>query len=306
MHDLIPPKIVGALQQVKAHLGQAPNMTAERPLRLHDTATILLPTERIVARIAPVSKLTRERAARALRLTDWLYGQGFPTVRPAILEPIAVPEYIITLWHQVPEQPTHSVLEANTALGRLLRELHRLPDPPFTLPTVDPLARLRAALAVDAHRSQPILATADTEFLEHQVEEFSKQYAEMQFPLGHGLIHNDAHAGNVLADETSPYGYLLIDWEGACLGPREMDLVLVGAPGSRFGDTEAERSALCTGYGFDIGAWPGHTMLRAVRDLHSLAAYIRIGHQDPRAIREVRIRIDSLRNEDRNIRWSTV
>jgi len=112
----------------------------------------------------------------------------------------------------------------------------------------------------------------------------------MRFPLGSGQIHNDAHPGNLVPDPTSRHRYLLTDWEGACIGPRELDVVLVGAPGSRFGDPDHERLAFTRVYGYDIATWPEHQPLRDIRDLHSLAAYIRTGTRKPAALAQLRVK----------------
>lgn len=73
-------------------------------------------------------------------------------------------------------------------------------------------------------------------FLREQMATLAEAYASLEFPRGTGLIHNDAYTGNLLPDPTTQYGYRLTDWEGTCRGPREIDLVMVGAPGNRFGD----------------------------------------------------------------------
>src|SRR5262249_48966194 len=139
-----------------------------------------------------------------------------------------------------------------------------------------------------------------------RVAEFAGQYATMSFPLGVGLVHNDAQPGNMIPNPDSRYGYVLTDWEGACIGPRELDVVLVGAPGSRFGDPDDEREAFVAGYGYDIGSWPDYQVLRDIRDLHSLAAYIRAGTRKPAALTELRVRVASIRDGDRTVQWTAV
>nr|WP_230416533.1 phosphotransferase [Micromonospora tarapacensis] len=169
-----------------------------------------------------------------------------------------------------------------------------------------PLARLRAALRLDASGTEPVLSRDDTAFLRGRVDELAQRYAAMRFPLGSGLIHNDAHPGNLVSDPSSRHGYRLADWEGACLGPRELDVVLVGAPGSRFGDPDHERLAFTAAYGYDIADWPDYQTLRDIRDLHSLAAYIRTSTHTPAALAELRRRVASLRDDDRTIQWVAV
>jgi aminoglycoside phosphotransferase (APT) family kinase protein len=287
-------------QQLGLHTDDA------RPLRLHDASTLLLPRHHLVVRLSSASEETSARALTALRLTAWLSAQTFPTVRPAITHPIRVAGYVATLWHEIPPQPPPEATQANTALGHMLRHLHTLPTPPIPLPPADPLARLRAALDLDTHRPDPVLAPIDSTFLRERVDDLQAHYAAMQFPLGIGLIHNDAHPGNLLPDPSNRYRFVLTDWESACIGPREMDIVLVGAPGSRFGDTDNERTAFTTAYGYDIATWPECSILRDIRDLHSLAGHIRAAPHSPAAHAELHNRIASLRNDDRTIRWKAI
>ena len=69
----------------------------------------------------------------------------------------------------------------------------------------------------------------------------------------------------------------------ALRGFDEIDLVQEGAPGNRFGETEEQRRAFSTAYGYDLAGWFGWRPLRDLRDLHSLAAYIRTAPTKPAA-----------------------
>src|SRR5690554_2515113 len=112
-----------------------------RALRLHATATYLLPREQVVVKLTSATQENLSRAAVALRVTAWLADVGFPAVRPNHRDPVQVNGFVATLWHYLP-QPEQNGSKPMTALGRLLRDLHSLPDPPFTLPLFEPLARL--------------------------------------------------------------------------------------------------------------------------------------------------------------------
>jgi aminoglycoside phosphotransferase (APT) family kinase protein len=304
MAEPVPQPPDAALHELGRQLGL--DVTQARALRMHDASTLLLPAHHLVVRLVGASAETLTRATKALQLTAWLSTQAFPSVRPAIAEPIQVAGHVATVWHEIPAYPRPDSHLVHTALGRILRNLHALPTPPVVLPTADPLARLRTALDTDAHRGEPVLSSTERAFLAQQVQNLAQRYAAMTFPLGTGLIHNDAHPGNVLPDPTSQHGFVLTDWESACIGPREMDVVLVGAPGSRFGDTEDERLAFTAGYGYDIGTWPGYRILRDIRDLHSLAGHLRAAPHQPTALNELRTRIASLRDDDRTVRWKAV
>jgi hypothetical protein len=237
MPEPLPAQVDAAVRAVAGQLGFAADDA--RPLRMHDAITLLLPVDHVVVRLVPDTGDAQVRASRAVRLTAWLATKDFPTIRPLATTPIEVDTYVATVWHELPATAPGTPVEVNTALGRLLRELH-------------------------------------------------------------------AHPGNLVADPSSRHGYALTDWEGACIGPRELDVVLVGAPGSRFGDPEHERLAFTAGYGYDIAGWRSFQDLRDIRDMHSLAAYIRASPSKPATAFELHRRISSLRDDDRTIQWAAV
>jgi hypothetical protein len=293
------------LREATASLGlDAANV---RPLRLHGSAIYLLPCEGMVARLIEATDENRRRASTAVQVTSWLAAHGFAATEPVYGSVAEFRNTLVTFWWYLaqPDQKAPLPVLAG-ALGGLLRELHGSPTPPFHLPTVDPLARLQRALALDSERQEPVLTDDERAFLDARMAAASEAYAALDPPLGHGLIHNDAHIDNLLVAKHSRYGYVLGDWEGACIGPREIDLVQEGAPGNRFGESEELRQAFSQAYGFDIAAWPGWRVLRELRDLHSLAAYIRAAPEKPAARDELRNRLSSLRNDDRTRLWRAV
>ncbi|MGH3646272.1 MAG: phosphotransferase enzyme family protein [Micromonosporaceae bacterium] len=276
-------------------------------LRLHGSGLYLLRREGVVGRTVEATDENRGRASKALRVTAWLYEQGFPTVQPVGVRLTEVEDTLVTFWRYLPQPETAAPSPVRAkALGELLPELHSLPAPPFELPTVEPLARLHAAMQLDGGRIEPVLSDADQRLLEERMAQAEQAYQALEFPLGHGLIHNDAHLGNLLADPQSRYGYALTDWEGAGWGPREIDLIQEGAPGNRFRESESLRETFAAVYGYDVASWPGWPVLRELRDLHSLAAYIRTASAKPAGLHELAVRLSSLRSGDRTRRWTAV
>lgn len=287
--------------------------TDARSLRLHDSGFFLLPGPNVVVRLSEATSENRARADLALRVTGWLHSQGFPAVVPVHSGLCAAGGMVATVWRYLPQPPDPvSALVRARALGGLLRELHALADSPLGLPVLDPFARLRAAVELDGQRTEPVLSPAERAFLVGRITELADAYAGLDFPRGIGLIHNDAHIGNLLisADRRYGYGYgygfVLADWESARLGPREVDLVPEGAPGNRFGASAELRAAFASRYGYDVAAWNGWRVLRDARDLHSLAAYIRTALDKPASARELRRRLGSLREDDRSVVWRAV
>lgn len=304
--DRAESRVRKALQTISRHLDIDLCAQTVEPIRLHDARTFRLPRARLVVRLTPTIDGASTRANHALQLTAWLGTQNFPAARPALSEPIMAGDYTATVWHEIPRQPTDPRLSAHMALGKLLRALHELPAPPVPLPRYAPFSRLHQAIALDSARKTPSLNNSDKSFLLAQIMELGAKYDSLHFPLGIGLIHNDAHTGNLIVDPHSPFGYSLIDWESACRGPREMDVTLVGTPGSRFGDPEDERREFSTAYGYDIASWPDHQLLRDIRDLHSLSAHIRASAENTAARKQLQHRLHSLKVGDRSIQWTGV
>lgn len=97
-------------------------------LRSHATDVYLLPDAQLVARVRPAAEAPSVK--RAFRLLQWLNVQGFPAIEP-VGQPVETTPYVVTFWVYYP-QP--SVGPPASALGGLLRELHRVPQPPVDLP----------------------------------------------------------------------------------------------------------------------------------------------------------------------------
>jgi len=92
-------------------------------------------------RYAPGSGAWRDRLATSVQVTGWLHEQGFPAVRPLdIPQPVEAHGYLVTFWHFLPASgPPWEDVES---LGRLLRRLHGLGDPPAELPPARPMSSL--------------------------------------------------------------------------------------------------------------------------------------------------------------------
>jgi len=264
-------------------------------LHIRANAVYHLPREDVIARIrlTPAGRdQIAGRFAAAVRVTRWLRGQGFPSVEPLdIDQPVIVPGHVATFWRYA--AVTARTERDTTTLGHLLRQLHSLPPPPFPLPEANLLGSLRADLnsgdAVPARERNWLLARAD---------ELERQYRETRSALGTGLVHGDAHAGNLL--RTSG-GVLLGDWDSVSHGPRELDLT----PTSmwfRFGRPQAEWRSFCAAYDVDPARLSFLPILQRLRELHALAAYIR-NADDPEARAELFKRIASLESGSQTVVW---
>jgi hypothetical protein len=269
-----------------------------QPLRVHGSGIFLIRPDDIVARVTPRTPTYEARARHATATTHALAATGFACTRPLWAEPTFLDTAVVTFWHYYPQpaddQPAHSPEHLAEALADLLRDLHTWTGPLPDLEPVQPLARLAAALQTDNARDTPALRPDERDYLTARVSDVQAGWEKIESALGWGLIHNDAHRRNLLLADTSPTTFVLADWDGVGLGPREIDLVQTGSPGWKFDLTEAERLAFTRRYGFDLADWPGHTVLREARLLHSLAAYIRLAPAKSAAATELHARLDDL------------
>ncbi|MBL1080249.1 aminoglycoside phosphotransferase family protein [Nocardia sp. 2] len=285
-----------ALLDICAAFGANP--TDARLLHHRSNAVWLLPHDNLIARLAPDTDLRRQRATTAVTVTRWLAGRDqHIALAPAHgQQPLRSHGAVATLW---PYRP--STRPNPAALGALVRRLHDQPVPPFPLPRYQPLNRLREALSVDEEREQPALDSSERSWLKERIDAVLGEFATTDFPLGYGLVHGDVHDENAVYDQDS---WVLIDWDGCCLGPRELDLVST-LPDHFHQDTD-ERREFIAAYGRDLMDWPGWTLLRDLTELHSLGSYIRLAPTKPAAEQELHHRIRSLRSGDREAIWHAV
>jgi Ser/Thr protein kinase RdoA (MazF antagonist) len=275
--------------------------TGARLLHHRSNAVYLLPREHLVVRLAPDTPVRRCRAQTCIAVTRWLATQPDPIALPPVPgeQPVIAAGVVATFWPYRPITPAPTLAD----LAVLLRQLHTLPAPPFPVPRYQPLQRLFEALNLDQERTQPAVLDNDRTWLLDRAHTLVDTFTTASFPLGEGLIHADAHNENLVRAPEHNH-WLLIDWDGTCLGPRELDL-LTGLP-DHFHEPEADRTRFLTAYGYSIPTWPGWTLLRDITELHSLGAYIRLAPSKPAAADELHHRIRSLRTGDRSARWHAI
>lgn len=264
------------------------------PLHQHATSVWLLRAPNIVARIS-YSPDDQARATQTIAITGWLASNHFPATEPIPVEqPVQVGAASVTFWRYYP-QHDHPQPPGAAALGRLLRQLHQLPTPPVDLEEYTPLVRLGAALECPG-----ALPEDDRAWLANRRMELLAAYQNVSSELGVGFIHGDAYPGNTLWDGDQA---LLGDWDEVAWGPRELDLINTHQ-GARVGRSADERRAFSDAYGWDVRAWPGFPLLREMRDLHTLGAFLdRAAVGDQVAAAELRHRVQTLRAGDTDALW---
>jgi hypothetical protein len=281
-----------AMRRVAHRLG-APVHDA-RLLRLTNNAVFALPTAGLVIRITRSLTLTN-RVHKVVRLAAWFERMGAPTIRldHRVDQPVRVGDLLATVWRYVPPTPPAPTVPD---LGRVLREFHALPSPPFALPTWDPVQDARARLS-DAEA----LDDRDREFLVRWCDRVEARLARLRGRGDWRLVHGDAHVGNLLRESDSRV--VFCDFDATCLGPWQVDLAAAAVGEIRFGRTNAHRE-LAAAYGYDVTRDPDWPLLREARELKLVVAAVPLLASTPGVAAEFRTRLASIRDGDAKVRWT--
>jgi hypothetical protein len=203
----------------------------------------------VVARVATLTAWTRSDPfrwlAREVAVAGYAAGQGGPVVAPTALAdpgPHWMDGLAVSLWTWVPPSPARpGPAEVGAALARLHLAAAGFPG---ELPVLSPLRALISDGLAALEREQ----AADPAVLAALRDRHAAILAEIDGVTGPALVlHGDAHAGNLRpADGARPGpGWLWIDLEETCRGPRAFDLaVLADHQGADAGATLAAYAAV--------------------------------------------------------------
>jgi hypothetical protein len=300
-----PADLTDLVDEVCRRAGYPPGASL---LRHFANAVYLLTDAPVVARVG-YGPHAVAKATTAIAVTRWLIEQDFPVTAPADLpsganQPLisyrSDQPVVTTFWRYYP-QPAGIGWPDTAALGHVASALHKLSEPPTTLPSYQPLRTL--ATTVNDPAARLALSEEEHAWLAGRIDKLRTAFAELRFPLGRGLIHGDMYTGNLLwntADQRHPV--VLGDWDSVCLGPREIDLIPTYAE-PRFGVDLATVDAFADAYGQDLRRWDGYDVLYDVRELSTLTALIRLAPGSARLKTELVHRLDLLMSGDRATRW---
>jgi hypothetical protein len=296
------PGLRHALERACAERGLS--TTGARLIHRYSNAVYLLPSASAIARI------TSEDVPRAQRMhavTEWLVDQaGVAATAPLRAAPpvAADPSTTVSFWIYYPQPDTTTPL-TSTHLARILRPLHAIQAVPFELEAWQPLASLSAALRDPVAANN--LAAADLDWLRGRVDEVRAQVLALDSPLGHGVIHGDAWAGNLLWNTAAgPDAAVLGDWDWVSTGPREVDLIPTWHAAVRYGKGEQWADAFVNIYGYDLATWDGFSTLLAMRDLVQLTGPLRRAGDGPEFATALRQRLDGIQSGDIQVTWKAL
>src|SRR5699024_3339088 len=224
--------------------------TGARLVRFTNNAVYALAEDAVVVRILAADRL-RHRVGKVVTLARHFQQFGISAVRlfEGVTQPLVVDDCLVTVWQQVPEIEPASAAQ----LARLLHAVHAAPVP-SGIERWNPVRDVRSRVE-DAEG----LAAPDRRFLLRRCAAVEAALDELDFPLPQGLVHGDAHPGNVIA---GPAGPVLCDFDSSCVGPPEWDLTPLAVGRERFGDSPERYRELADTYGFDVTAWEGYPVLR--------------------------------------------
>ncbi len=272
-------------------------LPADRPRLLSSRGNVIvhLHPAPVVAKAATLTAWIRADPFSWLEREVWTAGQlssrGAPVVPPTTLAdpgPHRHEGLAVTLWTLVPggSQPGDHAGPAEA--GRNLARLHAAgADVADDLPLLAPVSWITEMLDILGRER-----AAPADLLAALRERHAQVMAEIRAAGGRGIpvLHGDAHAGNLLR---SGPGWVWVDLEEACRGPREFDLAALArsqgrgwdrAPGERPEQSAPARVALAA-YAAEIGLPVPHAadlaLFGQARDLEATAWLLGMAHQYP-------------------------
>jgi hypothetical protein len=232
-------------------------------------AVVRLPRAGVLLRLTPTPSSDPFSVRVAAALTE----AGVPTVRLWAAEPAVAEGWSATAWHLLPPPPPGRYPAAD--LAGPLSALHRS-RLPISLPAWDLAGAVEAAL----HRPiPPDWARQECGMSPGELRErltgicrgISRELSAVEWTLGPGTVHGDAHTGNLLHDPER--GPVLCDLDTIAWGPPEADLAPAAHGVRRFRRDPRDYERLATAYGYDVRDSPGWPALCRLRDLQ-LAVYL--------------------------------
>jgi Ser/Thr protein kinase RdoA (MazF antagonist) len=300
------PSLLTAVRKACAMRGL--NATGIRLLHHYSNAVVLLPSENSIARVATgLHDVTQIK--RSQDVTRWLVEEhGFPATRPLDNSELVELDArtTVSFWVYYP-QPNPPQPLTSAHMGSLLAELHAISHPPPDLPHWVPLDSLTHALHDDT--TALALDDADRDWLLRRISEVREELATLDWPLGQGLIHGDAWAGNLLWTPNTTHkhhGTLLGDWDHVSHGPREIDLIPTWHATHRYAKGPTWTNNFIHHYGHDLTNWPGLPTLLTMRDLTQITGPLHRAPHSPPHAHALQQRLSALQAGDTSTTWTAL
>jgi Ser/Thr protein kinase RdoA (MazF antagonist) len=266
-------------------------------LKFTNNAVVRLPAARAVVRIAG-SATARGRLPGVIAAAGWLAAREIPAVRlwPGLDQPVEAGGHQATVWI---ETPGTGPAATPADLAAILKAIHTADGPAAGIPAWAPTAGLRTRLAEATGVDEAI-----RDFLAAEIDAIETLLAglsEIEPLIPPGVIHGDAHLGNLIP---APGGPVICDFDSARIGPREWDLTPAAVGALRFDYGGDLHHDLAAAYGADVTTWPGFPTLRRLRELQLVTSVLPTLDANPALGPQWRHRLDTYRAHDDQARWT--
>jgi hypothetical protein len=262
-------------------------------IKYTNNAVYRLPEAGAVVRLG-VGPLAAERAERVTTVARWLATRDAPVVRLLghLDQPVRLGPYVATFWVELPASGGGEWSGAD--LAEPLRVLHGL-QPPRHVADWNPFTAARHRLeAADG------LSSDDLRWLQQQWVDAEEEFRQMGSAVRTGLVHGDAHTGNLLRDRDGRL--VLCDLDSTGRGPLDWDLVPTAVGAIRFGRPDRHEE-LAAAYERDVTESPGWPVLRRIRELTLVTSVITDLRRRPDVAAEHAHRVRTLRADQTAARW---
>ncbi len=284
-----------ARQAAQQMLAQVGHEKAELKLLRFGNNGVFQIGDRFVIRVARPST-PAETTRREVQIARELSAAHVPVIRLADLpveQPLTAAGCQGTVWDYVPgKRPTFY------QFGQLVRRFHEGTDKWLAqLPEWQPLvsARRRLDELADQYPRDDIVLLNDW------YERISDELNSLRPLLQCGVIHGQAEIGNALLRGGTP---LFLDFERIAVGPREWDLIDTAVTALRFSRPHEDYQCFAEAYGFDVMTWESFDTLRRVWELRATTWLMQAASYSRRREDEVRVRIDTWRDDEPMKLWS--
>ncbi|MCX4097754.1 aminoglycoside phosphotransferase family protein [Nocardia sp. alder85J] len=247
----------------------------------------------VIVRIG-IGGLGRFRAPRIAAVARWLADRDAPTVRLAdgIENPMFVgQDFSVTFWQALPHR-AEEVPWTGADLASPLKAVHSLDVSDSDLPRWEPFKAAGARLAA----ADPALPAEDLAWLRAQWDQTAEAYRALP-PLSIGLVHGDAHPGNLLCPAVEGTVPVLADLDSAGVGPVSWDLAVQATDAMRFADN-GFYTDFAAAYGREVTDSPEWAVLSRIRELLLVTSAVPDLSRRPAIAAEHAHRLHTLRTGD--------
>jgi Ser/Thr protein kinase RdoA (MazF antagonist) len=211
-------------------------------------------------------------------------------------QPIDVGNGLTATYWQACPVPASGKAWTGADLAGPLRQLHQLDSAAADLRDWDPFAT--AQLRLDS--ADPTLGPGDLQWLRDQWEQTQGEYQQQRSSMPMGVVHGDAHVGNLLTDSAGRT--VLCDLDSTGFGPCAWDLTPAAVGAIRFGNVDFHQE-LANAYGSDVTEEPSWPLLSRIRELVLVTSAIPNLASRPEMARKHAHRLQTLRAGDATARW---